>query len=92
MGVYHEVAAWTRGNRMDKEPRDVTNCVGTAVEGAAFCSRYIADYVDDPDGTNYPIRNGHFLVTSSGRPRFAASRLNTLGKSIFYAISHGGSG
>jgi len=56
MSVYHEVTAWTRGIIMDKEARDVANCIATAAKSAGFNSHYIADYVDDPDRTNCLIR------------------------------------
>jgi hypothetical protein len=56
VGVYHEVTAWTRGIIMDKEARDVCNCVAAGAKSAGFYSHYIADYVDDPDRTNCLIR------------------------------------
>jgi hypothetical protein len=54
--VYHEITAWTRGIIMDKEARDVINCVAAAAIAAGFHSHSISDYVDDPDRTNCLIR------------------------------------
>jgi len=54
--VYHEITVWTRGIIMDKEARDVVNCMATAASKAGFYSHYISDYVDDPDRTNCLIR------------------------------------
>jgi oxalate oxidoreductase subunit delta len=54
--VYHEITAWTRGIIMDKEARDVTNCVAAAAKSAGFHTHSISDYVDDPDRTNCLIR------------------------------------
>jgi hypothetical protein len=54
--VYHEITVWTRGIIMDKEARDVVNCMATAASNAGFHSHYISDYVDDPDRTNCLIR------------------------------------
>jgi hypothetical protein len=54
--VYHEITVWTRGIIMDKEARDVVNCMATAATKAGFHSHYISDYVDDPDRTNCLIR------------------------------------
>jgi oxalate oxidoreductase subunit delta len=54
--VYHEITVWTRGIIMDKEARDVVNCMATAATKAGFNSHYISDYVDDPDRTNCLIR------------------------------------
>ena len=56
MGVYHEITVWTRGIIMDKEARDVANCIAAAAKASGFHSHYIADYVDDPDRTNCLIR------------------------------------
>jgi oxalate oxidoreductase subunit delta len=41
---------------MDKEARDVVNCMATAATKAGLHSHYISDYVDDPDRTNCLIR------------------------------------
>jgi hypothetical protein len=54
--VYHEITVWTRGIIMDKEARDVVNCMATAATKAGLYSHYISDYVDDPDRTNCLIR------------------------------------
>jgi len=54
--VYHEITVWTRGIIMDKEARDVVNCMATAAAKAGLYSHYISDYVDDPDRTNCLIR------------------------------------
>jgi hypothetical protein len=54
--VYHEITVWTRGIIMDKEARDVVNCMATAATKAGLHSHYISDYVDDPDRTNCLIR------------------------------------
>jgi oxalate oxidoreductase subunit delta len=54
--VYHEITVWTRGIIMDKEARDVVNCMATAASNAGLHSHYISDYVDDPDRTNCLIR------------------------------------
>ncbi len=54
--MYHEITVWTRGIIMDKEARDVVNCMATAASKAGFYSHYISDYVDDPDRTNCLIR------------------------------------
>lgn len=54
--MYHEITVWTRGIIMDKEARDVVNCMATAASNAGLYSHYISDYVDDPDRTNCLIR------------------------------------
>jgi hypothetical protein len=54
--VYHEITVWTRGIIMDKEARDVVNCMATAAAKSGLHSHYISDYVDDPDRTNCLIR------------------------------------
>lgn len=54
--VYHEITVWTRGIIMDKEARDVVNCMATAASNSGLHSHYISDYVDDPDRTNCLIR------------------------------------
>ncbi|HET6747826.1 MAG TPA: hypothetical protein VFL71_01080, partial [Actinomycetes bacterium] len=54
--MYHEITVWTRGIIMDKEARDVVNCMATAASNAGLSSHYISDYVDDPDRTNCLIR------------------------------------
>jgi hypothetical protein len=54
--VYHEITVWTRGIIMDKEARDVVNCMATAAANAGFHSHFISDYVDDPDRTNCLVR------------------------------------
>jgi hypothetical protein len=46
--VYHEITVWTRGIIMDKEARDVVNCMATAASNTGLFSHYISDYVDDP--------------------------------------------
>ncbi len=56
MTVHHELSVWTRGIIMDKEARDVAQCVAAAAESEGYYSQYIADYVDDPDRTNCLIR------------------------------------
>ena len=54
--IYHELSVWTRGIIMDKEARDVANCVANAAAKAGFYSQMISDYVDDPDRTNCLVR------------------------------------
>jgi oxalate oxidoreductase subunit delta len=54
--TYHELSVWTRGIIMDKEARDVANCIANAAGNAGFYSQMISDYVDDPDRTNCLIR------------------------------------
>jgi hypothetical protein len=54
--VYHEITVWSRGIIMDKEGRDVANCVAAAARKAGFHSHSISDYVDDPDRTNVLVR------------------------------------
>jgi len=54
--ISHELSVWTRGIIMDKEARDVANCVAAAADKAGFYSQMINDYVDDPDRTNCLIR------------------------------------
>jgi hypothetical protein len=41
---------------MDKEARDIVNCMASAAEKAGHYSHFISDYVDDPDRTNCLIR------------------------------------
>lgn len=55
-GFYHEITVWTRGIIMDKEARDVANCLATAGKLEGRQTQYIADYVDAPDRTNCLIR------------------------------------
>jgi hypothetical protein len=54
--MHHELSVWTRGIIMDKEARDVANCIATAADKAGFYSQFISDYVDDPDRTNCLVR------------------------------------
>jgi Pyruvate/2-oxoacid:ferredoxin oxidoreductase gamma subunit len=54
--IYHELSVWTRGIIMDKEARDVANCIANAAADAGFHSQMISDYVDDPDRTNCLVR------------------------------------
>jgi oxalate oxidoreductase subunit delta len=54
--TYHELSVWTRGIIMDKEARDIANCVANAATKAGFYSQMISDYVDDPDRTNCLVR------------------------------------
>lgn len=54
--MYHEITVWTRGIIMDKEARDVVNCMATAAANEGYHSHFISDYVDDPDRTNCLIR------------------------------------
>ena len=54
--VYHELSVWTRGIIMDKEARDIANCVATAADKAGFYAQFLANYVDDPDRTNCLVR------------------------------------
>ena len=54
--VYHELSVWTRGIIMDKEARDIANCLATAADKEGFYSQFISDYVDDPDRTNCLVR------------------------------------
>jgi oxalate oxidoreductase subunit delta len=54
--ISHELSVWTRGIIMDKEARDVANCIASAADKAGFYSQMISDYVDDPDRTNCLIR------------------------------------
>jgi Pyruvate/2-oxoacid:ferredoxin oxidoreductase gamma subunit len=54
--VYHELSVWSRGIIMDKEARDIANCVATAADKAGFYAQFISDYVDDPDRTNCLVR------------------------------------
>lgn len=56
MGFYHEITVWTRGIIMDKEARDVANCLATAGKLEGRYTQYINDYVDAPDRTNCLIR------------------------------------
>jgi Pyruvate/2-oxoacid:ferredoxin oxidoreductase gamma subunit len=50
--MYHEITVWTRGIIMDKEARDIVNCVATGAEKAGYYAQFISDYIDDPDRTN----------------------------------------
>jgi Pyruvate/2-oxoacid:ferredoxin oxidoreductase gamma subunit len=54
--IYHELSVWTRGIIMDKEARDIANCLATAADKAGFYAQFISDYVDDPDRTNCLVR------------------------------------
>lgn len=54
--AYHEITAWTRGIIMDKEARDVCNCLASAARLEGKHTQYISDYVDAPDRTNCLIR------------------------------------
>lgn len=54
--MYHEITVWTRGIIMDKEARDVVNCMATSATKTGLYAHYISDYVDDPDRTNCLIR------------------------------------
>jgi Pyruvate/2-oxoacid:ferredoxin oxidoreductase gamma subunit len=54
--IYHELSVWTRGIIMDKEARDIANCVANAAANSGFHSQMISDYVDDPDRTNCLVR------------------------------------
>jgi Pyruvate/2-oxoacid:ferredoxin oxidoreductase gamma subunit len=54
--TYRELSVWTRGIIMDKEARDIANCVANAALKAGFYSQMISDYVDDPDRTNCLVR------------------------------------
>lgn len=56
MGFYHEITVWTRGIIMDKEARDVANCLAQAASKEGRHTQYINDYVDAPDRTNCLIR------------------------------------
>ena len=53
---YHEVTVWTRGIIMDKEARDVANCLALAAGKEGRFTQYISDYVDTPDRTNCLVR------------------------------------
>lgn len=50
--MYHEITVWTRGIIMDKEARDVVNCLAAGAETAGYYAQFISDYIDDPDRTN----------------------------------------
>jgi Pyruvate/2-oxoacid:ferredoxin oxidoreductase gamma subunit len=50
--MYHEITVWTRGIIMDKEARDVVNCLAAGAESAGYYAQFISDYIDDPDRTN----------------------------------------
>src|SRR5918996_3838220 len=50
--MYHEITVWTRGIIMDKEARDIVNCVAGGAEKAGFYAQFLSDYIDDPDRTN----------------------------------------
>lgn len=54
--AYHEITAWTRGIIMDKEARDVANCLASAARLEGKHTQFISDYVDAPDRTNCLIR------------------------------------
>jgi Pyruvate/2-oxoacid:ferredoxin oxidoreductase gamma subunit len=54
--TYHELSVWTRGIIMDKEARDIANCIANAAANVGFHSQMISDYVDDPDRTNCLVR------------------------------------
>jgi oxalate oxidoreductase subunit delta len=54
--TYHELSVWSRGIIMDKEARDVANCIANAATKVGFYSQMISDYVDDPDRTNCLVR------------------------------------
>ena len=54
--TYHELSVWTRGIIMDKEARDIANCIANAAAKTGFHSQMISDYVDDPDRTNCLVR------------------------------------
>jgi Pyruvate/2-oxoacid:ferredoxin oxidoreductase gamma subunit len=54
--IYHELSVWTRGIIMDKEARDVANCIANGAADAGYHSQMISDYVDDPDRTNCLVR------------------------------------
>jgi Pyruvate/2-oxoacid:ferredoxin oxidoreductase gamma subunit len=54
--IYHELSVWTRGIIMDKEARDIANCIANAAAKVGFHSQMISDYVDDPDRTNCLVR------------------------------------
>jgi Pyruvate/2-oxoacid:ferredoxin oxidoreductase gamma subunit len=56
MSFYHEITVWTRGIIMDKEARDVANCIAQAANREGRYTQYINDYVDAPDRTNCLIR------------------------------------
>lgn len=56
MGFYHEITVWTRGIIMDKEARDVANCLAQAGNREGRYTQYINDYVDAPDRTNCLVR------------------------------------
>ncbi|MGH2778845.1 MAG: 2-oxoacid:acceptor oxidoreductase family protein [Actinomycetota bacterium] len=50
--MYHEITVWTRGIIMDKEARDIVNCLASGAEKAGYYAQFISDYIDDPDRTN----------------------------------------
>jgi Pyruvate/2-oxoacid:ferredoxin oxidoreductase gamma subunit len=50
--MYHELTVWTRGIIMDKEARDIVNCLATGAESTGYYAQFISDYIDDPDRTN----------------------------------------
>jgi len=54
--MYHELSVWTRGIIMDKEARDIANCIASGADKSGFYSQFISDYVDDPDRTNCLVR------------------------------------
>jgi hypothetical protein len=54
--MHHELSVWTRGIIMDKEARDIANCIASGADKAGFYSQFISDYVDDPDRTNCLVR------------------------------------
>ena len=54
--IYHELSVWTRGIIMDKEARDIANCIANTAANSGFHSQMISDYVDDPDRTNCLVR------------------------------------
>jgi len=54
--MYHEITVWTRGIIMDKEARDVANCLAQAARRDGRKAIYISDYVDSPDRTNCLVR------------------------------------
>lgn len=56
MSFYHEITVWTRGIIMDKEARDVANCMAQAAGREGRFTQYINDYVDAPDRTNCLVR------------------------------------
>jgi oxalate oxidoreductase subunit delta len=54
--VHHELTVWSRGIIMDKEARDVSNCVATAARKLGYFAENVSDYIDDPDRTNCLVR------------------------------------